>query len=116
MAGLNQGKLDSKIILPAAKDALLVLLAPDPKAGKTAIRTECRFGAIQQNGDDASLKVRLASSSDMEDKDYVREEGLLSLRKSEGAWYIQGLALNAPQPGIPLFDPSALERNARDGQ
>ncbi len=106
MDGLAAGKLDSKILLPEARDALTVLLAPSPKtddaAGKEGAAPAYRLGAISISGEDASLKARLPSVSG----DAARRDGLLSLRKVDGSWYIETLALDPPATGALVFDPS----------
>ena len=122
------GRLDDKLLLPEARDALSVLLAPPaPAKAETAAPAESgseaasaekpappppgglgyRLGAITMMGDDASLLVRMPRA----DAGAAREEGLLSLRKVEGAWYVQALALRPADAAALAF--AAGERNAR---
>jgi hypothetical protein len=112
MDGLTAGKLDPELLLPSSREALSVLLAPTPQtAGAQAQVSPYRLGAIGIQGDDASLKVRLASDKPPSDLQSVREEGLLSLRKEGDSWYIEALALDAPKSGALAFDPSSFERS-----
>ena len=112
MDGLAAGKLDPELLLPSSREALSVLLAPAPQAAAAhGQASPYRLGAISIQGDDASLKVRLASAKPLSDPQCLREEGLLSLRKEGGSWYIEALALEAPKSGSLAFDPSSLARS-----
>jgi hypothetical protein len=139
MDGLVEGTLDSKLLLPEARDALLVLLAP-PKSADTGASAPpksidsgasappkssdtgpsaappsatagnapaYRLGAIviDIGGEDASLKARLPSAV-AAGGTADRREGLLSLRKVAGSWYVEALALDPPSSGPLTFDPS----------
>jgi hypothetical protein len=109
MDALSAGKLDPELLLPSSREALSVLLAPAPQAAD-AQASPYRLGAISIHGDDASLKVRLASATPPADPQCLREEGLLSLRKEDGSWYIEALALDMPKSGSLAFDPSNFAR------
>jgi hypothetical protein len=99
--GIAAGKIDSSIYLPEARAALAALLEPQPPAdGKAA--SGARLGAIEVEGDAASLRVRLP-----EREGSAREEGLLSLRERGGAWYVEALALDPPTSAELAFDPGA---------
>jgi hypothetical protein len=112
MDGLDAGKLDPELLLPSSREALSALLAPAPQtAAAQSQASPYRLGAIDIKGDDASLKVRLASDKPLSDPQSVREEGLLSLRKEDGSWYIEALAIETPKTGSLAFDPSSFERS-----
>jgi hypothetical protein len=101
LAGAAAGKVDPSIYLPEARDALSALLAPAPaKEGAAALPG--RIGAIEMEGDAASMGIRLPSSPGD-----ARIEGLLSLRKRDGAWYVESLALDPPSSGELAFAPGA---------
>jgi|GEM_PF-1727275 len=118
--GVAAGKLDEKLLLPEARAALSVLLAPAPvpgaaqaSASSTAAGTggtaggssalACRLGAVSIRGDDASLELRMPRTS----AEAPRVEGLLSLRKSGETWYVQALALDPPATAALAFSPGA---------
>jgi len=107
MDGIAAGKLDKDLLLPEARDALSLLLAPDP-AASTASKPEggiasYRLGKMLIRGEDASLKVRLPSAGALSEPKAVRQEGLLSLRKEGDSWYIETLALAPPLTGALAF-------------
>jgi hypothetical protein len=113
MDGLAAGKLDPELLLPSSREALSTLLAPEPQTASTQTQVcPYRLGVIDIQGDDASLKVRLASAKPLSDPQSVREEGLLSLRKESDSWYIEALALDVPKNGRLAFDPSSFERSS----
>jgi hypothetical protein len=97
--GFAAGKIDSSIFLPEARAALAALLEPPPPGGGT---TAARIGAIEIEGDAASLRVRLPGREGS-----ARAEGLLSLRERGGAWYVEALALDPPTSVELAFDPGA---------
>ncbi len=100
--GIASGKLDKKILLPEARDALVVLLTPpSPDPGSPTMKPY-RLGAISLEGSSASLRLRLSSAVDA-----TRQEGLLSLRKSEDLWYIEAFALDPPVSGAMAFNPDS---------
>jgi hypothetical protein len=121
--GIAAGKLDAALLLPEAREALALLLAPATPRAASEVEAEAaatkagpaaqlyRLGAIAIRGQDASLKLRLPSGT-APDKpaDAMREEGLLSLRKAGDTWYIEALALDPPSAKAPAFAPDALER------
>jgi hypothetical protein len=104
MDALAAGKPAKELLLPEARDALSVLLAPPPSQGAAA--RGYRLGAITIKGEDASLMLRMPRA----EGSTVRVEGLLSLRKVEGSWYVQALALNPPDSAALAFAPD--ERGA----
>jgi hypothetical protein len=110
MDGMAAGKLDEALLLPEAREALSILLAPEaPKAGSAA--SSYRLGSIDVHGDGASLRLRLPSAATpAAGVAAIREEGLLSLRRSGEAWYVEALALDPPASGAPAFAPDALDR------
>jgi hypothetical protein len=110
MDGLAEGKLDPELLLPEARDALSVLLAPPAPGAKAKV--PYRLGAIAVWGEDASLRVRLPSELEPSDPKSVREEGLLSLRKAGGSWYVEALALDPPRTGALAFDADPRARGA----
>ena len=97
MDGVAAGKLDKSLLLPEARDALSVLLAPAPAVPGSS---PYRLGAISIQGDDASLKLRLPTAPES-----AREEGLLSLRRVGDAWFVEALALDPPATEALAFDP-----------
>jgi hypothetical protein len=99
--GIAAGKIDSSIYLPEARVALAALLEPRPPAEGNAV-SGARLGAIEVEGDAASLRLRLP-----EREGSAREEGLLSLRERDGAWYVEALALDPPTSAELAFDPGA---------
>jgi hypothetical protein len=103
MEGIAEGKLDPELLLPEAREALSVLLAPAQAVAHA--KAPYRLGAIDLNGEDASLRVRLPSALDLSDSRGILEEGLLSLREVGDAWYIEALALDPPRSGPLAFDP-----------
>jgi hypothetical protein len=113
MDGIAAGKLDNGLLLPEARDALSLLLAPpEPAATAPAVSRDApsyRLGAISIRGQDASLLVRLPAAGLPSDA-AVREEGLLSLRKVGDAWYVEALALDSPKTGALAFAPDAADR------
>jgi hypothetical protein len=127
MDGLASGKLDQKLLLPEARDALSVLLAPSPRKAEkdepegNAAARGYRLGAIVVSGEDASLKVRLpAAALPSDGGEAVRVEGLLSLRRVDDAWFVESLALDPAASGALAFDPGAVgqsggSRGANDG-
>jgi hypothetical protein len=113
LEGLAAGKLEAGLLMPAARDALSVLLAPgagrQPPPGSGP---GYRMGKIAIAGGDASLEVRLppaGAAGDGQSK-AAREEGLLTLGKIGDAWYVEALALAAPAYGALAFDPGAGTR------
>lgn len=110
MDALAEGKLDPELLLPEARDALSLLLAPPAAHGKA--KAPYRLGAISILGEDASLKVRLPSALEPSDPKFFREEGLLSLRKVDGSWYVEALALDPPRSGALAFDTDPRDRGA----
>jgi len=115
MDGVTAGKLDENLLLPEAREALSVLLAPppaqvappEPQAAKGAAASSYRLGEITIKGDDASLMLRMPRS----EASSFREEGLLSLRKAGGAWYVQALALKPPDSAALVFAPDAQDKS-----
>lgn len=97
--GLAAGKLDKRSLLPEARDALSVLLAPPPPVSDAL---PYRLGAIALQGPAASLRIRLPRAADD-----ARTEGLLSLRKVGETWYVEALALEAPASGALAFNPDS---------
>jgi hypothetical protein len=120
MDGIAAGKPDKELLLPEVRDALSLLLAPSaPPSGSAASSGEAkelayRLGAIVLGGEDASLRVRLPSTQLPADGTkaarVVRQEGLLSLRKSGDSWYIEALALGPPESEALVFAPEALRK------
>jgi hypothetical protein len=102
MEGIAAGKLEKQLLLPQSRDALSALLAPPGPGSAPRSAIPYRLGAIALRGPDASLRLRLPAAAGA-----GREEGLLSLRKSEGTWYVEALALDARAAGAPAFDPNA---------
>jgi hypothetical protein len=99
--GLAAGKLDKALLLPSARDALAVLLAPPaPVREGSGKASAYRLGAILIQDDQGSLRVRLPSLAGD-----AREEGLLSLRKVGESWYIEALALEPPASAALAFNP-----------
>jgi hypothetical protein len=108
MDGVTAGKLDESLLLPEAREALSVLLAPAaPQASRGAAAPSYRLGEITIKGEDASLMLRMPRS----DASSVREEGLLSLRKAGDAWYVQALALKPPDSAALVFAPDARDKS-----
>jgi hypothetical protein len=105
--GIAAGKLDKEILLPEARDALIVLLAPQAPDSGSRTMIPYRLGAILLKGSDASLRLRLPSAEGA-----AREEGLLSLRKIGDTWYVENFAHDMPASGALAFNPdsSALPR------
>jgi hypothetical protein len=110
MDGIAAGKLDPELLLPEAREALSVLLAPSQAEAQP--KAPYRLGAISVSGEDASLRVRLPSALSPDDPKAVLEEGLLSLRKVDDAWYVEALALDAPRSGPLAFDSDPRTRDA----
>lgn len=116
--GIAAGKLNRELLLPEARDALSLLLAPPAApaapaepASPAAALPGYRLGAIALRGEDASLRLRLAATkASAEGAEALREEGLLSLRKVDGAWYVEALALDPPKTGALAFAPDAADR------
>ena len=79
---------------------------PDGTAQAAALRSY-RLGAIVLSGDDASLRVRLPPAA-MGASGAQRVEGLLSLRKVEGSWYVESLALDRMVDTPLSFSPNAV--------
>jgi hypothetical protein len=111
MDGIEAGRLDDQLLLPEAREALSVLLAPSgqedapaqdaAKGGQAA--SPYRLGAVDIRGDDASLMVRMPRRAG----EASRVEGMLSLSRSGGAWFVQALALEPPETGALAFAPGA---------
>jgi hypothetical protein len=106
--GIAAGKLDRGILLPEARDALSVLLAPPAPGNGPQTAIPYRLGAIELRGPEASLLLRLPGSSASE-----RVEGLLSLRKVGEAWYIEALALDRPVTEALAFNPDSSANATR---
>jgi hypothetical protein len=118
MDGIAAGQLDDKLLLPEAREALSVLLAPSDrkepvtqdaaKSGQAA--SPYRLGAIDIRGGDASLMIRMPRRAG----EAARVEGMLSLSRSGGAWFVQALALEPPETAALAFAPG-VRAIARDG-
>jgi hypothetical protein len=102
VSGIAAGKLDKQLLFPAARDALSVLLAAPAPASGAGSAIQYRLGAIVLRGTDASLKLRLPAAADA-----ARIEGLLSLKKADGTWYVEALALDPPVTGALIFNPDS---------
>jgi hypothetical protein len=99
--GLAAGKLDKALLLPSARDALAVLLAPPPPGAEGSGKPAAyRLGAIAIQDDQGSLRIRLSTPAEA-----PREEGLLSLRKVGENWFIEALALDPPASAALAFTP-----------
>lgn len=103
MKGMVEGKLDKQLLLPRSRDALSELLAPSEPGSTASSAIPYRLGEIAIQGSDASLSIRLPVETDR-----PRVEGLLSLRKEGGTWYVEALALDPPLSGPLAFNPDAL--------
>jgi len=115
MNAYAHGKLDKASLLPEAREALSVLLAPTGAAtgsatGAATGAAPFRLGKAKIEGQAASYLVRLPRASDA-----PRIEGLLSLRAVEGRWYVEALVLDPPAPARLAFDPSALASRKING-
>jgi hypothetical protein len=100
--GIASRKLDKGILLPEARDALNVLLAPAATGSGSETVVPYRLGAIHLKGSDASLRLRLPGEAGA-----AREEGLLSLRKIGATWYVEAFALDMPTSGALAFNPDS---------
>jgi hypothetical protein len=111
MDDIAAGKLNRELLLPESRDALSLLLAPAPPGESSGAPSATnlsayRLGAIALRGEDASLKVRLPrAAATAGGTDAPRVEGLLSLRKYDGSWYVEALALGPPEAGALSFAP-----------
>lgn len=108
---LGGGKIDKSLLLPGARDALAVILASlaqKPAAADnegSSSGSPYRLGAIEIQGAEASLRLRLPSPSGS-----GRREGLLSLRKAEDSWYVEALVMDPPASGALAFNPDTSAR------
>jgi hypothetical protein len=109
MDGIAAGKLDEQLLLPEAREALAVLLSPPQSKASGEAASPYRLGAVTIKGDDASLALRMPRM----ESGSARVEGLLSLRKSGDAWYIQALALKPPESAALAFMPDASDSAAK---
>jgi hypothetical protein len=105
MDGISQGRLDKGLLLPEAREALSVLLAPPGPAKEAQTARPYRLGAIELLGQGASLRVRMPGAASE-----ARVEGLLSLRKSGGSWFVEGLSLDPPASAELVFNPDTSAR------
>jgi hypothetical protein len=112
MDGIAAGKLDEKLLLPEARDALSTLLEPPEQTkDKQGPASSYRLGKITFSGEDASLKLRLPfAGTGSESATAPREEGLLSLRKVDASWYVEALSLDPPVSGPLIFDPAIKDK------
>ncbi len=88
MDGYSDGRLDPGLLYPAERAILEITLAPaaDPKTPE-----RFRLGKLTVDGDSAWLRVRQVPR----DADPGRQ-GLLSLRSSDGEWYVESLSIGRP--------------------
>lgn len=112
MDGMAARRLDPSLLVPDARDALALLLAPPPAAEATKSGVKggedlpYRLGAVKAEGDSASLRVRLPSTLDE-----GRAGAILSLGKIDGSWYVAAMSMDNPQgegadAAPPVFDRS----------
>jgi len=102
VSGIAAGKLDKQLLFPAARDALSVLLAaPAPLLGLGA---RYNIGSAPSS---CEARTHRSSFGFPQPRTPARIEGLLSLKKADGTWYVEALALDPPVTGALIFNPDS---------